>query len=146
MEYLGYFGQYVSDVITISVKCLYPAYVSFKAIKSEGKDDDSTWLIYFVVMALSSFIETYLVPFVSWVPCFMLARILYYIWLQLPYFNGSVFLFKKIFQPFFVQHKELFDTLLPGSTENTAKTIQMAKTSVVEVYTQIYAHVASQQQ
>ena len=97
------FGLYLSNLLTFFIKIIYPLYSTFKSIKSENKNDDTVWLLYWVTFGFFSFFEEYIVPFVYWVPFFMIIRILFYLWLQLPYFNGSVFLFKKIVRPFFEQ-------------------------------------------
>ena len=49
---------------------LYPVYASFKAIKSNNKDDDTQWLTYWVIYGLLSVIEsvgfiTALIPYYS---------------------------------------------------------------------------------
>lgn len=61
---------------------LYPVYASFKAIKSNNKDDDTQWLTYWVIYGLLSVIEsigfiTALIPYyplirvVALVLCFL---------------------------------------------------------------------------
>ena len=125
MQYLADFGIYASNLLATALKVVYPAYASYKAIVSDDKDDDTTWLVYWVVVAVESFVEAYLIPFVSWVPFFMLVRVLFYVWLQLPIFNGSIVLFKKFIRPFFEENKTTFNTIV--HVEDEADKIQKIK-------------------
>ena len=64
MQALANFGNYAAELLTTILKVAYPTYASYKAIKTEESSDDTTWLIYWVVVAVESFIEAYLLPFV----------------------------------------------------------------------------------
>ena len=46
-------------IVSLLVGTIYPAYKSFKAIESKEKDDDTQWLIYWVVFAFFSVIEIF---------------------------------------------------------------------------------------
>ncbi|KAH0794206.1 receptor expression-enhancing protein 5-like [Histomonas meleagridis] len=128
MQYLADFGLYASNLLATALKVVYPAYASYKATISENKDDDTTWLIYWVVVAVESFIEAYLIPFVSWVPFFMIVRVLFYVWLQLPIFNGSIVLFKRFIRPFFEENASTFNTIVRvEGEEDKAKKIKQRK-------------------
>jgi hypothetical protein len=94
-------GNYLSGLIITIIKFAYPTYASYKAIRSEISNDDQSWLVYWTIIGFESFFESYIIPFLAWVPFFMLLRIVFYIWLQLPFFNGSIVIFKKFVQPFF---------------------------------------------
>lgn len=138
MGFLGELGQYLSNMILTTVKIAYPAYASFKAIKTEGKDDDTFYLINWVVVAIITFCETYVVPFLQWVPFFMLLRLLLYIWLQLPYFNGSMIIFKNYIRPFFEENKAAMDRIDQiGSKEGNLK-IKKASKSFFDKYDEVY--------
>lgn len=47
---------------------VYPAYKSFKAIESKMKGDDQQWLIYWVVYAFFSVIESFSDFLLYWIP------------------------------------------------------------------------------
>ena len=137
MELLTSFPQYASDVLIITVKVAYPLWASFKAIKSTGSSDDTTWLIYWVAMSLASFAECYLVPFVQWVPFFMLARLIFYIWLQLPVCNGSIFLFKKLVLPFFQENKAVMEAVTIEDSKDAAQTFTDIHKTLAAAYLEI---------
>ncbi|OHS94460.1 TB2/DP1, HVA22 family protein [Tritrichomonas foetus] len=138
MEYLLSFGNYASNLLTLVLKISYPTYASFKAIRSEEGNDDTTWLIYWVVVAVESFIGSYLLPFVSWVPFFMIARVLFYVWLQIPIFNGSVILFNKFVKPFFEENQEVLNEIIPGDDQAAAEAKLRRNQSILQAYQDIY--------
>ena len=139
MDLIASFPQYASDLLIITVKVAYPLWASFKAIKSTGSSDDTTWLIYWVVMSLASFAECYLVPFVQWVPFFMLARLVFYIWLQLPVCNGSIFLFKKLVYPFFKNNKAVMEAVTIEDSKDATQTIADIRKLLRKAYFEILA-------
>lgn len=143
MEYLSDFSAYSSNVLALVLKLAYPTYMSFKSIKSD-QNDDTTWLIYWVVVAVESFIASYVVPFVSWVPFFMIIRILFYIWLQIPVFNGSVILFNKFIKPFFTQNEDILNKIIPGDPESARKAREEIRKSIDETYDQIFSSIKTQ--
>lgn len=139
MSVLIQFAQHCCTVLTFCVKVSYPTYASFKAIKSDGDDDDTTWLIYWVIFGVLSFAEIYLIPFVQWVPFFMLARLCVYIWLQMPVMNGSIYLFQKIVKPFFNENQAIFEKITIEDSGDLTNTIIDAKKSLGAVYEEIYS-------
>ena len=52
MGYISEFSSYASNVLALVLKLTYPTYMSFKAIKSNRENDDTTWLIYWAVVAV----------------------------------------------------------------------------------------------
>jgi hypothetical protein len=112
------FGNYLSGLIISVIKFAYPTYASYKAIRSEIGADDAAWLVYWTIIGFESFFEAYIVPFIAWVPFFMLLRLLFYVWLQLPFFNGSILIFRKFVQPFFEGSGVV--ALMPGDAQASA--------------------------
>ncbi|KAJ3438781.1 receptor expression-enhancing protein [Anaeramoeba flamelloides] len=90
----------VTGIIQGIVAFLYPAYKSFKAIKSEDKDDDTELLVYWTVAGLFSFFEFWADIIVSWFPFYYELKIAFFIFLQNPWFNGAQFLWKTFIRPF----------------------------------------------
>ena len=141
MGYISEFSSYASNVLALVLKLTYPTYMSFKAIKSNRENDDTTWLIYWAVVAVESFIASYVFPFISWVPFFMIIRILFYIWLQIPIFNGSVILFNNFIKPFYTQNEDILNKIIPGDPESARKAREEFRHSINETYDQIYSSI-----
>ena len=53
--FVGVGAQLFSSLVGFA----FPAYASFKAIESPGKDDDTQWLTYWVVFAVFSLLEVF---------------------------------------------------------------------------------------
>ena len=138
MQFLNDFSLYTSNLLTLALKILYPTYASYKAIKTADSNDDTTWLIYWVVVAVESFIGAYIIPFVSWVPFFMIVRVLFYIWLQIPIFNGSVILFNNFIKPFFEENQQIISGIIPGDREARERARQEMRQTINETYNEIY--------
>lgn len=137
MQALANFGNYAAELLTTTLKVAYPTYASYKAIKTETSSDDTIWLIYWVVIAVESFIEAYLLPFVSWVPFFMLLRLLFYIWLQLPVFNGSILLFRRYIEPFFEKHSKEMNAVTSTDSDDAKDMKAQVKQEISAAYKEI---------
>jgi len=95
-----------SQVVSL-VGFLYPAYASVKAIESTDKDDDTTWLMYWVVYSSFSIAEIYIDIVASWLPMYFLFKVAFLVWCMYPCgdgWNGSLLIYKKIIAPFVKQH------------------------------------------
>lgn len=93
--------NYFSNIFILLLKTAYPVYSTFKLINNKELLNDTKWLIYWVIFAFLSFIESVFIKFVLYIPFFMICQVLFYIWLQLPIFNGSTILFNKFIKPIF---------------------------------------------
>lgn len=63
---------------------VYPAYMSFKAIESEDKNDDTMWLTYWVVYSFFTIIEGFADVLLFWIPFYYAAKLAFLFWLFLP--------------------------------------------------------------
>merc|ERR1711916_339960 len=84
----------------------YPAYASFKAIESPQTEDDCQWLTYWVVYSIFTLLEVVLDAVVSWIPFFYEIKLLFLLWLQLPQFQGALFLYEVHVQPLLEKHEK----------------------------------------
>ena len=49
---------------------------------------------------------------ISWLPFYYTAKLMFLLWLQLPYFRGALFLYERYVKLFFQQHEhEIDDTI-----------------------------------
>ncbi|KAJ3431357.1 receptor expression-enhancing protein [Anaeramoeba flamelloides] len=69
-------GKTITGMVQSIVAFLYPAYRSYKAIKTNEKDDDTELLIYWTVVGFFTFFESY-------------ANLPHFLWINiiLPYLN-----------------------------------------------------------
>ncbi|KAK8797000.1 hypothetical protein WA538_000226 [Blastocystis sp. DL] len=84
---------------------LYPVYASFKAIKSNNKDDDTQWLTYWVIYGLLSVIES--VGFITaLIPYYSLIRVVALVLCFLPQVQGAKFVYDKVLYPYLLAAKK----------------------------------------
>ena len=69
----------------------YPAYASYKAIRTRNVREYVKWMMYWIVFALFTSIETFTDIFVAfWFPFYYELKILFLIWLISPVSKGSL--------------------------------------------------------
>uniref|UniRef100_A0A8D0FUI0 Receptor expression-enhancing protein n=1 Tax=Strix occidentalis caurina TaxID=311401 RepID=A0A8D0FUI0_STROC len=91
----------------------YPAYVSIKAIESSNKEDDTTWLTYWVVYGVFSIAEFFSDTFLYWFPFYYAGKCLFLLWCMAPVsWNGSQVLYQNVIRPCFLRHHEAVDSVL----------------------------------
>jgi len=92
-------------IVVTCYTVIYPGLLSIRAINSKVKNDDKTWLTYWLIFGILNVAETFLgfifyfIPYWSWI------RVGLFIWLlQL---NGSKTLYDTVLRDFLNQHKDL---------------------------------------
>ncbi|PKK16750.1 receptor accessory protein 6 [Columba livia] len=91
----------------------YPAYVSIKAIESSNKEDDTTWLTYWVVYGVFNVAEFFSDIFLHWFPFYYAGKCLFLLWCMAPIsWNGSQVLYQNVIRPCFLRHHQTVDSVL----------------------------------
>eukprot|EP00735_Rhodelphis_limneticus_P005280 TRINITY_DN1705_c0_g1::TRINITY_DN1705_c0_g1_i1::g.25053::m.25053 TRINITY_DN1705_c0_g1::TRINITY_DN1705_c0_g1_i1::g.25053 ORF type:complete len:150 (+),score=43.82,sp/Q5RE33/REEP5_PONAB/42.03/2e-29,TB2_DP1_HVA22/PF03134.14/1.1e-29 TRINITY_DN1705_c0_g1_i1:63-512(+) len=89
---------------------VWPAYASFKAIESEGGDDDKQWLTYWVCYAVFTVLE--LVEFfVAWFPFYYEVKLVALFYLSYPALRGAEKVYNTVIRPFMQQHEQKIDQI-----------------------------------
>lgn len=108
----------LSRIVILFCGTLYPAYRSYKTVKTKNVREYVKWMMYWIVFAVFLCTEALLDFFVSfWFPFYYEVKILFVIWLLSPYTKGASFVYRKFIHPLLVRHEEDIDQYL-----NKAKT------------------------
>nr|CAD2191910.1 unnamed protein product [Meloidogyne enterolobii] len=104
--FCGFFSVYMIAGPGCGVVCNligfgYPAYCSVKAIRTDTKDDDTQWLIYWTTFAAFSIVDFFAESIYKWFPLYWLAKIIFLLYLALPQTQGAHNLYVQYVDPLF---------------------------------------------
>ncbi|KAM9516346.1 receptor expression-enhancing protein 4 [Guaruba guarouba] len=89
----------LSRLIELLFGMLYPAYASFKAVKTKNIREYVRWMMYWIVFALFMATETFTDLLISWFPFYYEVKMAFVIWLLSPYTRGASLLYRKFVHP-----------------------------------------------
>ncbi|CAO3645653.1 unnamed protein product [Mucor hiemalis] len=95
VAFLMIFFNLAGQLLTNGISWVYPAYASFKAIESPGKEDDKQWLTYWTVIGFVQMIEYFSDILLYWFPFYYLFKTLFVLYLALPQFKGAEVLYNR---------------------------------------------------
>eukprot|EP01114_Cavostelium_apophysatum_P024258 TRINITY_DN943_c0_g1_i2.p2 TRINITY_DN943_c0_g1~~TRINITY_DN943_c0_g1_i2.p2 ORF type:complete len:149 (+),score=23.65 TRINITY_DN943_c0_g1_i2:176-622(+) len=105
-------GSYISSLLCTVLAITYPVYASFKAIESDNKEDDTMWLMYWVVYSLFAFLESIADSLIFWIPFYYEVKLIVLLLLQFPQLKLSVTLYNTHIRPFLKQNETKIDSLV----------------------------------
>jgi len=106
-------GSFTYTLLSTLLGLVYPAYCSFKALRTKTTEDDTQWLTYWILYAAFGALE--FVPdflLASWMPLYFEAKLFLLFWLQAPYFQGATYVYKKRLEPWLEANQEQIDKRL----------------------------------
>uniref|UniRef100_A0A8B9IZG0 Receptor expression-enhancing protein n=1 Tax=Amazona collaria TaxID=241587 RepID=A0A8B9IZG0_9PSIT len=104
----------LSRLIELLFGMLYPAYASYKAVKTKNIREYVHWMMYWIVFALFMATETFTDLLISWFPFYYEVKMAFVIWLLSPYTRGASLLYRKFVHPT-LSRKEKVSEGLPGA-------------------------------
>ncbi|KIH55468.1 TB2/DP1, HVA22 family [Ancylostoma duodenale] len=103
----------LSRIVTLTAGTLYPAYRSYKAVRTKDVREYVKWMMYWIVFAIYTFVETLADIFISfWFPFYYQLKIVFVIWLLSPWTKGASILYRKWIHPTLSKHEQDIDALL----------------------------------
>ncbi|KAG8518185.1 Receptor expression-enhancing protein 4 [Galemys pyrenaicus] len=102
---------------------LYPAYASYKAVKTKNIREYVRWMMYWIVFALFMAVETFTDIFISWFPFYYEIKMAFVLWLLSPYTKGASLLYRKFVHPSLSRHEKEIDTYIVQAKERSYETV-----------------------
>ncbi|NXP44137.1 REEP3 protein, partial [Heliornis fulica] len=102
---------------------LYPAYYSYKAVKTKNVKEYVRWMMYWIVFALYTFTETITDLTVSWFPLYYELKIAFVIWLLSPYTRGASLIYRKFLHPLLSSKEREIDEYIVQAKERSYETM-----------------------
>ncbi|XP_012719987.3 receptor expression-enhancing protein 1 isoform X2 [Fundulus heteroclitus] len=89
----------ISRLVVLVFGTLYPAYSSYKAVKTKDVKEYVKWMMYWIIFALFTTVEVFTDLFLCWLPFYYELKIAFVVWLLSPYTKGSSVLYRKFVHP-----------------------------------------------
>ncbi|GMT21217.1 hypothetical protein PFISCL1PPCAC_12514 [Pristionchus fissidentatus] len=106
-------SELLSRVVVLLGGTLYPAYRSYKAVRTKDVREYVKWMMYWIVFALYQVVEAVADVFLSfWFPFYFHLKIVFVIWLLSPWTKGASILYRKWVHPALAKRERDIDLLL----------------------------------
>uniref|UniRef100_A0A8C6N711 Receptor expression-enhancing protein n=1 Tax=Melopsittacus undulatus TaxID=13146 RepID=A0A8C6N711_MELUD len=89
----------LSRLLELLFGMLYPAYASYKAVRTKDIRQYVRWMMYWIVFALFKAVETLTDLLISWFPFYYEVKMAFIIWLLCPYTRGASLLYRRFVHP-----------------------------------------------
>ncbi|KAI1729023.1 TB2/DP1, HVA22 family domain-containing protein [Ditylenchus destructor] len=115
---------FFSRVVILTAGTLYPAYRSFKAVRTKDVREYVKWMMYWIIFALFCFGETLADILISfWFPFYYELKIVFVLWLLSPWTKGASILYRKWVHPMLMKHESEIDTFLEQAKAESYKQV-----------------------
>ncbi|KAG7484597.1 hypothetical protein MATL_G00051500 [Megalops atlanticus] len=113
----------ISRIVVLSFGILYPAYSSYKAVKTKNVKEYVKWMMYWIVFAIFTTVETLTDIVLSWFPFYFELKIAFVIWLLSPYTKGSSVLYRKFVHPTLSKKEKEIDEYISQARDRSYDTM-----------------------
>uniref|UniRef100_A0A1Q3F676 Receptor expression-enhancing protein n=2 Tax=Culex tarsalis TaxID=7177 RepID=A0A1Q3F676_CULTA len=96
---------------------LYPAYASYKAVRTKNVKEYVKWMMYWIVFAFFTCIETFTDILLSWFPFYYEIKVILVLWLLSPATRGSSTLYRKFVHPMLTRREQEIDDYINQAKE-----------------------------
>ncbi|KUJ20695.1 uncharacterized protein LY89DRAFT_682396 [Mollisia scopiformis] len=110
------FANLLSSVPTF----LFPVFASYKALKTNDPALLQPWLMYWVVLAIALFVESWTGFILTWIPFYAWIRLGFLLYLILPQTQGAKVLYQEHVHPFLLTNELAIDDFI-SSAHDRAK-------------------------
>ncbi|XP_033877210.1 receptor expression-enhancing protein 2-like [Acipenser ruthenus] len=113
----------ISRLVVLIFGTLYPAYSSYKAVKTKNVKEYVKWMMYWIVFAFFTTAETLTDIILSWFPFYFELKIAFVIWLLSPYTKGSSVLYRKFVHPTLSKKEKEIDEYITQARDRSYETM-----------------------
>ncbi|XP_036171159.1 receptor expression-enhancing protein 2 isoform X1 [Myotis myotis] len=113
----------ISRLVVLVFGTLYPAYSSYKAVKTKNVKEYVKWMMYWIVFAFFTTAETLTDIVLSWFPFYFELKIAFVIWLLSPYTKGSSVLYRKFVHPTLSNKEKEIDEYITQARDKSYETM-----------------------
>ncbi|XP_077008834.1 receptor expression-enhancing protein 4 isoform X1 [Tamandua tetradactyla] len=113
----------ICRLVVLAFGMLYPAYASYKAVKTKNIREYVRWMMYWIVFALFLSVETFTDIFISWFPFYYEIKMAFVLWLLSPYTKGASLLYRKFVHPSLSRHEKEIDMYIVQAKERSYETV-----------------------
>uniref|UniRef100_A0A6I8MXU2 Receptor expression-enhancing protein n=1 Tax=Ornithorhynchus anatinus TaxID=9258 RepID=A0A6I8MXU2_ORNAN len=113
----------ICRLVVLVFGMLYPAYASYKAVKTKNIREYVRWMMYWIVFALFMTIETFTDIFISWFPFYYEIKMAFVVWLLSPYTKGASLLYRKFVHPALARREKEIDSYIVQAKERSYETV-----------------------
>ena len=114
-------GWPISQFLSYPISFLFPGYKSFVAVMSEGTDDDTRWLCYWVICGLLFFFEAALSIIPEYFPLYYELKCLLLLFLQYDTAKPAYGLYKKYVEPVIRRFEPQIDAFIERYSQEAVK-------------------------
>ncbi|KAM7382263.1 hypothetical protein PAMA_012904 [Pampus argenteus] len=113
----------ISRSVMLVFGTLYPAYYSYKAVKTKNVKEYVRWMMYWIVFALYTVVETIADLTVAWFPLYYEMKTAFLIWLLSPYTRGASLIYRKCLHPLLSSREREIDEYIVQAKERSYETM-----------------------
>lgn len=133
----------LSRVVILVFGTLFPAYYSYKAVKTKNVKEYVKWMMYWIVFAFFTCFETLTDLFLSfWFPFYYELKILVVLWLLSPATRGSSILYRKFVHPWLTRREDDIDNCIAQAKQQGYSTVIQLGTKGVNYATTVLMQTA----
>ncbi|EDL35891.1 receptor accessory protein 4, isoform CRA_a [Mus musculus] len=113
----------ICRLVVLIFGMLYPAYASYKAVKSKNIREYVRWMMYWIVFAIFMAAETFTDIFISWSGFYYEFKMAFVLWLLSPYTKGASLLYRKFVHPSLSRHEKVPHACIVQAKERSYETM-----------------------
>ncbi|XP_017560430.1 receptor expression-enhancing protein 3a [Pygocentrus nattereri] len=113
----------ISRAVVLVFGTLYPAYYSYKAVRTKNVKEYVRWMMYWIVFALYTVLETITDLSMAWFPLYYELKVAFVIWLLSPYTRGASLIYRKFLHPLLASREREIDDYIVQAKERSYETM-----------------------